>query len=1271
METVLAHRQSLSNMGKGRTSTNDDVVAEACLLRDKLTVENGSRLKMQEDIRFLRHQLDAREAKITKIAGECDSLKVRNEQLKKMLTEKDEVIYCHKIEKAQMKDKYDRLLEENISLARDLHLLEKDLGMGAAGGGSLADSFASSSGAPLIASSSFRSTSLRRSSTSAATPTAAALPTKDRFAEMMRDKTTIVTLRRKLRENRAAQMEVRRRAENCIMEAEDQLSAFSAELTEFLHEEGCFAPGDNQADGKAIQAKGEESHESDGNAPAYYNYSEGPMGRYIPLIRRIYMEGAEEEDGTGRDKPMTNAEARAKALVGAPRLISFKNVKALGHCLEGKLFKEFHMALNQKFADEENLKKSFQYSPFGSALSSMNTELQQLARDAKAQSELQVNSLFYIFDELEKRLTVTQKALNNGQGVAAGSRGSGVSVAGALGKLRCKGGNGVPSTSTLLRRDGSLADPRGDFTDEMKAHVQEFNTTMRRILVCVREGAKRVMNLEASAKKEWLRQHHEQLQRKEMGTQMNAEEIPDPKIARLEERVEYLNGRMASITSEHSANLLEHQLQRDKAEVVTKFLQEKLFTLHDGVYDCLHSIFKHRVQWISRLPNNFSGIYAEIKKLGGDSPLFASVQFNTDIGTAVEEDTKLLRQFAHFFVAGESYAAAALNASPMRTQRPPSAMAGTNSSPLLSSRKVNQQQQRINNNITIAVPCNAQPNELCASEPVTPIMDDTMKENGAAFSGSHSGKSTSSYTTAIQKTPVRNASFDSAGFGFVNNAKKGGKVQQVSTAAKLPTNVKVAIATNNNTVNDPQELSRKRKDKITLTKAEKQQKQLSDAMQKLLEVEQKSTFEAGSNNTGAVPSQKTAPLLSLPANTSLQEGAIFAKLSSAPSAACPSLLSGVTAPSPVTDVPCGMPPPVNPPVSDSGSLAALPVIRSRRGSLTIQSREVALESTPTAPLPDALAEGRFSRQSSSNISRSCTDDELQVRSVGTALTAAAHEQPTEAPVAPVDIGLAVVRSLPPSRSTSIDSSSHHKPSSHRPSPLMLDTITSGLTRKVSAPRMTPQRSGQTTPRVGDDTPLTRKVNSAQPSPRRNSASATLTARRTSSTTAAARNTSTAAFAPPVGGSRLQSANSSFASDKDAAQQQESVATPVGSTPTTRRRASTVTCEYERMASWQRRQQEIWQVKREEHARELKRGFENTLVTTPVDTPLGTPTLHAQPTPPQTPNSSSNARGGARPATTNALTAPMRMSSGRIGEHSEATRTSSGTTLTPRTFSGPF
>ena len=76
MEAVLAHRQAVSDQyQKGKqqrvsaSSSNDDAVAEACLLRDQVVADNGSRLKMQEDLRFLRHQVEAREARIAKISG--------------------------------------------------------------------------------------------------------------------------------------------------------------------------------------------------------------------------------------------------------------------------------------------------------------------------------------------------------------------------------------------------------------------------------------------------------------------------------------------------------------------------------------------------------------------------------------------------------------------------------------------------------------------------------------------------------------------------------------------------------------------------------------------------------------------------------------------------------------------------------------------------------------------------------------------------------------------------------------------------------------------------------------------------------------------------------------------------------------------------------------------------------------------------------------------------------------------------------------------------
>eukprot|EP00758_Cryptobia_borreli_P002005 Tbor_TRINITY_DN2702_c0_g2::TRINITY_DN2702_c0_g2_i1::g.15212::m.15212 len=230
--------------------------------------------KIQEEVKLLCHQANLRENKIVALTEEKERWKTSLKEMEKNIQLKEDSILNMKLQKDKLLDMVDKLAYENANIK---HCIERG-----------------------------RIETINNDGR----------PIKERFAETLKDKVTIVTIRRKLRQSRSKHEELSQKAELMSMEAEDQSAFIMNHL--FQSDEGY---------GSTASASCIFLPRSDELSDNYENKSVD-MGRprtSLPFFKR------KSDVSDHEDHFYTSGEHRSQTKSGSGGLISFGGFKSFGH----------------------------------------------------------------------------------------------------------------------------------------------------------------------------------------------------------------------------------------------------------------------------------------------------------------------------------------------------------------------------------------------------------------------------------------------------------------------------------------------------------------------------------------------------------------------------------------------------------------------------------------------------------------------------------------------------------------------------------------------------------------------------------------------------------------------------------------------------------------------------------------------------------------------------------------------------------------------------
>lgn len=194
-----------------------------------------------------------------------------------------------------------------------------------------------------------------------------------------------------------------------------------------------------------------------------------------------------------------------------------------------------------------------------------------------------------------------------------------------------------------------LANPKEDFQKEVRAALTKTKTNLLDLVRTFNTNMKSLLGNERRVKQQWLL---EQRPVRHMEVQVDIPPPEDPRIAELQDEVNFLRSRQAQIHEEHTGKSQDLEMHREKAEVNMQFLQQKVFSLHNAVHTALHSVYKHRYHWGPRCPNHFAPLNQD-KAASKKRQL--EVGYNVLLGQAIDLEIKSLGQFADYFVSDQLF----------------------------------------------------------------------------------------------------------------------------------------------------------------------------------------------------------------------------------------------------------------------------------------------------------------------------------------------------------------------------------------------------------------------------------------------------------------------------------------------------------------------------------------------------------------------------------------------------------------------------------------
>jgi len=255
-------------------------------------------------------------------------------------------------------------------------------------------------------------------------------------------------------------------------------------------------------------------------------------------------------------------------------------------------------------------------SPFSEELAGLRSEVHNFVQEWKTSSDTSMNGLCYIFDDMEAR----------------------------------------------VRGDGRLADPRDDWTKEVKLMLKETKYKVQSLCRRVDKHIRAMMDCENNRMSAWARS---KLHLCDAGVQADIPPPEDPRIASLEKHVEQLQGRLRALQEEQRQQAASFEGSKVAAEQNLLLIEQKLFTLHDSAYAAMHACYRHRYHWTSRCPNHFKevdrtavfGNANDVKssvRPGADGR-FATANYCRKLAEAADSDAQLLQKFSEYFVSDELF----------------------------------------------------------------------------------------------------------------------------------------------------------------------------------------------------------------------------------------------------------------------------------------------------------------------------------------------------------------------------------------------------------------------------------------------------------------------------------------------------------------------------------------------------------------------------------------------------------------------------------------
>lgn len=484
-------------------ASNDEMLLKNRILLSRAHGDRLAKERAEDDLKYARHQLQQRDRLVESLRDAQQKQHVKCVQLQRELDERDSGLATLKGSLAEARQQVAHLQTETKRLRDELAAARK--GDGTAGGGS---------------------------------SSAAAAAGVRRFAEMHKDKVTIIRLKKRVEALRQQQEAHSRSMESALMARHDTYVASYV----------------------TIQA--------------------------IEEAR----EGGDAGSAAAGDAPQA-----ADPFNGRPKLITYDALRRSGR--RGVL--PFDEQLDLKMPEDGYIAAKVEKSSFAASIGPLRGEFTKMAHEWKAFMDTTLSSLWYIFQEQEKR---------------------GKSI---------------------------LANPRDDFMKEVHGTLKKTKAMLFAMMKSMNNSVKDVLNAENAVKIKWVKQA-----RPSRDAECEACIPPpeDPRIAELNEKVSFLTDRIASMREEHMRVVDSLELEKEKAEVNTQFLQNKVITLHDAVYTALHSVYKHRFHWIHRLPNSF----AQIDK-NASRKRQLEVHYNVEVAKAIDEDVRLLHKFAEYFVSDETF----------------------------------------------------------------------------------------------------------------------------------------------------------------------------------------------------------------------------------------------------------------------------------------------------------------------------------------------------------------------------------------------------------------------------------------------------------------------------------------------------------------------------------------------------------------------------------------------------------------------------------------
>lgn len=302
----------------------------------------------------------------------------------------------------------------------------------------------------------------------------------------------------------------------------------------------------------------------------------------------------DEDDLSGSQNPQQRQRGRSSSLV------SFESVKRYSSS-RGSGSLPYREALDLRTPQDAFVAAKVESSAFRAHLVPLKEALYSMAAEMKEANDKTLGSLFFIFEDIGKR------------------------------------GRGL------------LANPKEDFEKEIRECIVGLRIKLLGMVQSVSKHMIAMINSEKPTRLKWALESRSSV---DFCCQVDVPPPEDPRIEQLREQLSFVNGRSTQLRKEFTTKINHLELLKDKAEVNTQYVQQKIFQLHDALYQALHAIYRHRFHWVNRFTNAFQGIDRTAKK-----STTLEVNFNVKLGQAVDEDLHFLRKLADYFVSDDLFGA--------------------------------------------------------------------------------------------------------------------------------------------------------------------------------------------------------------------------------------------------------------------------------------------------------------------------------------------------------------------------------------------------------------------------------------------------------------------------------------------------------------------------------------------------------------------------------------------------------------------------------------